>query len=321
VWLRVSGERVFPVSPLAATEAAELFFARTATLGVDAGDSEAVAELCSRLDNLPLAVELAAGRAGLLAPREMLVRLGRRLDRLQGGRDADPRQQTLRARIAWSHDLFDEPERGLFARLAIFTAGATLDAAETICDADLDVLASLLDKSLVRRTGERVWMLETIREFAAEQLNADPTADELRDRHAGYYLALAEASDRESRGPDEADGLARLEAERGNLRTAFEQLLDRDPASALALVAALWRFWFIRSQLQEGRELLRVALERAGPDQTETRASALVGAGMLAPVRRRHGQGPDQAGRVARARPAHRRHPRDRHEHGEPWVC
>ena len=150
----------------------------------------AVAELCARLDNLPLAVELAAARAGLLAPAEMLSRLGGRLDRLRGGRDADPRQQTLRATIAWSHDLLDEPEQELFARLAVFTGGGTLEAVEAVCDADLDVLSSLLDKSLVRRTDERVWMLETIREFASEQLDAHPDADELRDRHARYYLLV-----------------------------------------------------------------------------------------------------------------------------------
>ena len=215
--LRLSGERVFPVAPLAATDAAELFFARTAALGVDAGDIDAVAELCARLDNLPLAVELAAARAALLAPAEMLARLGGRLDQLSGDRDADPRQQTLRATIAWSHDLLDRSERELFAHFAVFVGGATLDAVETICDADLGVLASLLDKSLVRRTGERVWMLETIREFASEQLDADPGANELRDRHAGYYLAFGKDSEREVRGPGQADVLERLEAERDNL--------------------------------------------------------------------------------------------------------
>jgi predicted ATPase len=122
--LRVSGERVFSVAPLPAKDATELFVVRTAALGLDLGDGEAVSELCSRLDNLPLAVELAAARAGLLSPADMLGRLGGRLEQLSGDRDADPRQQTLRATITWSHDLL---ERELFARLAVFVDGATLD--------------------------------------------------------------------------------------------------------------------------------------------------------------------------------------------------
>jgi predicted ATPase/class 3 adenylate cyclase len=280
--LRLSGEHVYAVAPLAATEAAELFSARTAALGVDAGDAAAVAELCSRLDNLPLAVELAAARAGLLAPAEILSRLGGRLDRLTGDRDADPRQQTLRATIAWSHELLDQPERELFARLAVFAGGGTLDAVEAVCDADLDVLASLLDKSLVRRTGERVWMLETIREFASEQLAANPNADELRNRHAGHYLAFAEASDQELSGPGQAAALERFASERDNLRAAFERLLDHDPPAALGLVAALWGFWFMRGHFQEGRAMLLAALKRAPTEPTEARASALVGAGLLA---------------------------------------
>jgi predicted ATPase/DNA-binding SARP family transcriptional activator len=280
--LQLSGEHVYPVAPLEASEAAELFSARTAALGLDAGDAGSVAELCSRLDNLPLALELAAARTGLLAPAELLSRLGGRLDRLRGGRDVDPRQQTLRATIAWSHDLLDAPERELFARLAVFAGGATLDAVEAVCDADLDVLASLIDKSLVRRSGERESMLETIREFASEQLDADPDVDELRDRHARYYLALAEASDRESRGPGQAEAFARFAAERDNLRAAFEWLLDRDPAAALRLVAAHWWFWYMRGHFHEGREMLRAALERASPEPTEARASALVGGGLLA---------------------------------------
>jgi predicted ATPase/class 3 adenylate cyclase len=287
--LQLSGEQVYPVGPLAAPEAVELFFARTAALGVDAGDVDSVAELCSRLDDLPLAVELAAARTALLAPAEILSRLGGRLDRLRGGRDADPRQQTLRATIAWSHDLLDEPEQGLFARLAVFTGGATLDAVETVCDADLDVLSSLLDKSLARRTDERVWMLETIREFASEQLDAHLDADELRDRHARYYYSFAEASDRELRGPGQAAALERFESERDNLRAALEQLLDRDPTAALRLVSSLWVFWFMRGHFREGRETLLAALERAGPEPSEARASALVGAGLFA-----HDQGDER---------------------------
>ena len=280
--LQLAGEHVYPVAPLVATEATELFSARTAALGYDAGDADSVAELCARLDNLPLAVELAAARTGLLAPAEILSRLGGRLDKLKGGRDADPRQQTLRATIAWSHDLLDRPERELFARLAVFTGGGTIEAVEAVCEADLDVLTSLLDKSLVRRSGERVWMLETIREFGSEQLSASPAADDLRDRHASYYLALAESSDNELRGPGQPDALRRFASEREDLRVAFERLLERDPPAALRLVAALSAFWFMSGHFREGRELLAAALERAPREPTEARASALVGAGLLA---------------------------------------
>ena len=280
--LRISGEQVYAVAPLAATEAAELFSARTGALGADAGDAESVAELCSRLDNLPLAVELAAARAGLLAPAEILTRLGGRLDRLRGDRDADPRQQTLRDTIAWSHDLLDQHEQELFARLAVFTGRVTLDAVEAVCDADLDVLTSLLDKSLVRRTGERIWMLETIREFASEQLDSDRHANELRDRHSAYYVAFAEAADRALTGPGQAAALERLASERDDLRAAFEYLLEHDPPAALRLVAALWQFWFMRGHFHEGRQMLHAALGRAGPAPTEARASALIGAGLLA---------------------------------------
>lgn len=280
--LQLAGEHVYPVAPLVATEASDLFTARTAALGHDAGDPHSVAELCARLDNLPLAVELAAARTGLLAPAEILSRLGGRLDKLKGGRDADPRQQTLRDTIVWSHDLLDRPEQQLFARLAVFTGGGTIEAVEAVCEADLDVLASLLDKSLVRRTGDRVWMLETIREFATEQLSASPVADDLRDRHAGYYLALAESSDRELRGPGQAEALRSFASERENLRVAFERLLERDPPAALRLVAALWGFWFMSGHFREGRNMVAAALEQARPEPTEVRASALFGAGLLA---------------------------------------
>ncbi len=280
--LQLSGDHVYTVAPLAAPEAVELFFARTAALGFDAVDADSVAELCSRLDNLPLAVELAAARAGLLAPAEILSRLGGRLDRLKGGRDADPRQQTLRATIAWSHDLLDRSERELFAAFAVFTGGATIDAVEAVCNVDLDVLTSVFDKSLVRRTGERVWMLETVREFASEQFAAGSFADEVADRHAEYYLALAETLDRELHGPGQVQALERFASERENVRAAVERLLDRDSSKALRLVAALWRFWFMRSHYQEGRELLAAALEQAPVEATEARATALVGAGLLA---------------------------------------
>jgi predicted ATPase len=149
------------VPPLAEPEAVELVCER-AHLEPD----ESIAELCRRLDDLPLAVELAAARTRVLTPTQILDRLGQRLDLLRGGRDADPRQQTLRATIEWSHDLLTGDKKQLFECVAVFAGGCTVDAAEDVCDADLDVLQSLVDKSLLRHTGDRFWMREMIRELA-----------------------------------------------------------------------------------------------------------------------------------------------------------
>jgi len=163
--MRVDGEVVYPVPALAEPDAVELFCAR-ARMEPD----DTVAELCGRLDNLPLALELAAARVSVLAPAQILERISQRLDLFRTGRDADPRQQTLRATIAWSYDLLSPDEQRLFARLAVFRGGCTLEAAEEVVDAYRDALQSLVDKSLVRHTNERFWMLETIRAFAVERL-------------------------------------------------------------------------------------------------------------------------------------------------------
>src|SRR5439155_9551472 len=136
----------------------------------------------------------------VLSPGQILERLGRRLDLLRGGRDAEPRQQTLRATIEWSYDLLEPEAQRLFARLAVFRGGCTLEAAEAVCEADLDTLQSLVDKSLVRlREQDRFWMLETIREYALEHLEGSGEAEELRRRHADYFLALAEEADPHAR--------------------------------------------------------------------------------------------------------------------------
>jgi predicted ATPase len=175
--LRVRGEVEYAVPPLAEPEAVELFCER-AQLDAD----EEIAELCRRLDSLPLALELAAARTSVLSPGQILERLSKRLDLLKGGRDAEARQQTLRAAIEWSHDLLGEKEQRLFARLAVFQGGCTLEAVEEVADADLDTLQSLVDKSLLRHTGERFWMLETIYEWAAERLQESGEAHEFRRR-------------------------------------------------------------------------------------------------------------------------------------------
>jgi predicted ATPase len=193
--LRINGEVDYPVPPLAEPEAAELFCERS-RLQPD----ETIAELCRRLDELPLALELAAARTRVLTPAQILDRLGQRLDLFKGGRGADPRQQTLRATIEWSHDLLTGDEKQLFARLAVFAGGCTLDAAADVCDAGLDVLQSLVDKSLLRHTDVRFWMLETIREFAAERLADRLEAGQVFERHARWYLVLAKSAHGELRG-------------------------------------------------------------------------------------------------------------------------
>nr|MBA3332477.1 adenylate/guanylate cyclase domain-containing protein [Actinomycetota bacterium] len=184
--LRVQGEVEYPVPALAEPEAVSLFCERAQT-----EPSEEIAELCARLDNLPLAVELAASRTKALSPAQILERLSQRLDLLEGGRDSDPRQQTLRATIEWSYDLLSDAEKTLFARLSVFAGGCTLEAAEEVCDSDLDTLQSLVEKSLLRFTNERYWMLETIRGFALEKLTESGTADDVGIRHTARQTRLA----------------------------------------------------------------------------------------------------------------------------------
>src|SRR5262249_8815100 len=150
-----------------------------------------IAALCARLDNLPLAVELAAGRAKAFSPAQVLERVSERLDVLTGGRDADPRQQTLRATIEWSHDLLTIDERRLFARLAAAPGGWSLGAAAAVCDAELETMHALVEKSLVRFSNERYFMLETIREFAAEHLERSGELDAVMERLARYLVDLA----------------------------------------------------------------------------------------------------------------------------------
>src|SRR5256885_41439 len=257
--LRIAGEVEYSVSRLAEPEAVELFCDRS-RLEPD----ETVAELCRRLDDLPLAVELAAARTRVLTPSQILDRLGQRLDLLKGGRDADPRQQTLRATIEWSHDLLTGDEKQLFARLAVFTGGCTLDAAEDVCDADVDVLQSLLDKSLLRHTGDRFWMLETIREFAVERLKSRPETDRVLKRHAQWYLGLAKSADRASRGATEREWLVRLGGELENLRSAIDWTRNHDGHLEVELVEASWYFFSPRGLLPEALGYLPHAVQAAG---------------------------------------------------------
>ncbi len=270
--LRVRGETEYAVPPLADVEAVELFCAR-ATLEPD----DTILELCRRLDDLPLALELAAARTTVLTPARILERLSKRLDLLKGGRDAETRQQTLRATIAWSHDLLALGERVLFARLAVFRGGWTLEAAEKIAGADLDLLQSLVDKSLVRHRDERFSMLETIREYATERLEALDEAEELRRRHATHFLDLAEEAEPEVIRGTPREWLDRLEAEHDNLRAALDHFQEtRDAQRALQLAGALWGFWQVRGYFTEGRRRLDTVLA-ANESETPARARALLG--------------------------------------------
>ena len=224
--LHVDGEWEVAVDPLQEREAVELFVQRAAAVHSDTVPNGEVAEICRRLDCLPLAVELAAARAKALSLPALLARLDQRLPLLAGGsRSAPERQRTLRATIAWSHDLLTPSEQELFARLAVFTGGCTLEAAEQISGGDVDAIASLVDKSLLRRTGDRYWMLETIREFAAGQLEELAEMDALRDAHAAWYIALAEVAAPKVHARQGRDWLDRLDAEHANLRTALDHLL------------------------------------------------------------------------------------------------
>ena len=230
---------------------------------------------------MPLAVELAAARTRVLTPGQILDRLGQRLDLLKGGRDADPRQQTLRATIEWSHGLLTEDEQQLFARLAVFAGGSTLDAAEAVCDADLDVLQSLVEKSLLRHAGDRFWMLETIREFAAERLPDQLEAGRIFERHAQWCLRLATSAQGELRGAAAAEWLGRLNADLENLRRAIDWARDHDERLEVELVGAAWYFLYVRTLLREALDYLVHALETARSTSLD-QAELLYGAGSVA---------------------------------------
>jgi predicted ATPase/transcriptional regulator with XRE-family HTH domain len=314
--LHLSGEHEFAVPALAFPDHAQLppleqltqyaavqFFimraqAAQASFAVTSATAQAIAEICYRLDGLPLALELAAARIKLFPPQALLGRLASgALALLSGGaRDLPARQQTLRATMSWSYDLLEEAEQRLFARLAIFVGGWTLEAAEAVCGAAgepsaavLDSLAALVDQSLVRvveRDGApRFSMLETIREYALERLEASGEAEALRERHARYFVELTEGAQRELASAALAAWLDRLEAEEGNLRAALgwshAAASDVDAEVGLRLAGALLKFWQLRGRLSEGRAQLAMALSRSAAP-IAARARALNTAGQLA---------------------------------------
>ena len=273
--LRVPGEQAYPVPPLEPPDGTELFLTRARAADPGFVTSDVVPELCARLEQLPLALELAAARIRVLSPEQLLERLSGRLDLLKAGRGVDPRQQTLRATIEWSYELLDGDEQRLFARLAVFGGGCTLDSAEEVCGADLDTVQSLVDKSLVRvREGDRFWMLETIRDYAAERLEASGEADELRRRHAEHFLALAEEAEPYAREVDAA-WLDRLEREADNLRATLDWLeASQETQLVLRLAGALMDYWGTKGHIAEGHRRVEDALA-ADERPTPTRAKAL----------------------------------------------
>jgi predicted ATPase len=312
--LGLYGEHEFPVPPLTLPdlkrppplerltqyEAVGLFVQRARAIKPDFSitneSAPAVAEICVRLDGLPLAIELAAARIKMLPPKAMLQRLGSRLKLLTGGaRDLPERQRTLRDTIEWSHALLEEGEQQLFGRLAVFSGGRTLEAIEAICDAEGDLpvdvfegVSSLLDKSLLRQeegpNGEpRFVMLETVHEYAREKLEERGEAEQIKRAHAQYFLTLAEEANPELKGANQLEWLERLDAEHDNMRAALSWALERKEAEvALRLGGALWWFWSVRGYYGEGRSWLEEALAMDGRGSPEVRAMALAGAGMLA---------------------------------------
>jgi predicted ATPase/class 3 adenylate cyclase/Tfp pilus assembly protein PilF len=282
--LHVDGEWEVAIDPLREGEAVELFVQRALAVSSDFAANGEVAEICRRLDCLPLAIELAAARVKALSTPALLERLEQRLPLLAGGsRSAPERQRTLRATIAWSHDLLTAAEQELFARLAVFAGGCTLEAAEDVCGADVEVIASLVDKSLLRRTGERYWMLETIREFAAERLDELPDAADLGDRHAAFYVALAERARPELRARGAREALERLDADQANVRASLEHLLASDDADgAVRMTGAIWLYWQTRGHWTEGRRFLAAALALGADLEPEWLVDSLWGASLLA---------------------------------------
>jgi predicted ATPase len=313
--LHVYGEHEFPVPPLALPDsrsmppievlsqysAIALFVQRAVAAKPDfelnRENAQAVSEICARLDGLPLAIELAAARVKVLSPSSLRTRLASRLQLLTGGaRDLPHRQHTLRATIDWSYDLLSAAEQKLFRRLSVFVGGCTLEAVEAVCDtkADLDLdlldgMASLVDKSLLQQvehaTGEpRFLMLETIREYAREKLEASLEEAATRRAHAAYCLVLAEEPVTEQSGTHDVQWPERFALEHDNFRAALEWLTETGNAEwGLRLGAALFRFWEMREYLAEGRDrlgkLLNIAPEAA---PSKMRSRALFAAGVLA---------------------------------------
>jgi predicted ATPase/class 3 adenylate cyclase len=253
--LHVTGEHEYQVPPLEHEEGIDLFVARARAVEPDFEADQAVSDICRRVDDLPLAIELAASRVKALSPTQILERLEPRLPLLTGGaRDLPERQRTLRATIEWSHELLNADERRLFARLAVFADGCALEAAEEVVEADLDTLQSLIDKSLIRSSGERYRMLETIREYAAERLAGSEEEGAIRDRHLEYFCDVCERA-YEERYTSEPEWLPILDAEHDNIRGALDWARRRQPRMETQLAGAIADHWMVHGHEREALEL------------------------------------------------------------------
>ena len=298
--LKLGAEQEYPVPPLdtpdaglpfetlVQTDALRLFAARARAADpgfeLDEPAAREIARVCTRLDGLPLAIELAAARSKLLSPAEILERLEREPHLLATGpRDAPARQQTLAATISWSYDLLGPDERRAFARLGVFSGGWTLEAAEGVCGVTLESLATLVDNSLLRRRDSRFTMLETVRHFAVERLEEDG-ASELRRRHAEWLTELAETmAERTSVGGEDATvWLDRIQPEHDNIRAALAWSLEKDPELALRLASSLRLFWEVRGHFSEGGRWLEEALPHADDVAPLVRLRALSASGAIA---------------------------------------
>ena len=280
--LRLELETEWAVPPLQDAAAVALLAERAAQMGLPAPQGSVAAQICRRLDGLPLAIELAAARLRTMPADRLLERLERRLPVLtQGARDAPARQRTLRATIAWSHDLLGDAERAVFARCGAFGGSFTFEAAEDVCEAEIDVVEALIEHSLLRREGDRLGMLETVREYAVERLAESGAEQEVRGRHAagtarriadlglGFYLG------------DQTAEIEEAEAELDNVRAALGWMLDGgEPDDALALAASLWVFWETRRR-DEGRRWLLRALAASPRASSRATARGLLAAGHL----------------------------------------
>jgi predicted ATPase len=287
------------LQPLSQYSAVQLFIQRAQGVHPDFQvtneNAPAVAEICHRLDGLPLAIELASARSRLLSPQALLVRLEHRFELLRGGtRDLPERQHTLYSAIDWSYNLLNEDERRLLRRLSVFAGGWTLEGAEAVCYTEgeqpmeaLDGLEILTDNSLLRAPegvdgDTRLRMLETIREFAHERLTGSGEADAIHDRHARYFLSIAERAETEMRQSARQAWYQRLEAELDNFRAAMDWLLEHDQSElALRIGMALWIFWWTRGYRREGLQWLEKGLASTGSVTEAVRAKALNRAGFL----------------------------------------
>ena len=292
--LGVAGELVYPVPSLAAAESTQLFLERARAVNPNFKRTESnalsIGQICSRLDGIPLAIELAAARIKLFSPKQIAARLDDRFRLLVGGsRTALPRQQTLRALIDWSYGLLSEAERSALAYLSVFAGGWTFEAAEAVLGIDgLDLLSTLVDKSLViieetENGGKRYNLLETIRQYAREKLLESGESSMARELHLEYYLQLGAEAESRLLGPQMLQTLNQLEPELDNIRTALEWALEHQPEIALQLVARLTYFWQGRGHIAEGRRWLSEALSRSKEVAEQAwKAKALYSSGVLA---------------------------------------